>query len=290
VGTPPNLLAVRALESAGQPVSFLRWMAIGTPIGLAMWGAMLVVLARRFGIARGQPLPLAVAGPTSPTTRWSRGEKAALGAFTVAVLFWLVPGLLEAFGVAAVRAWRARVSEEVVALLAATLLFVWPIHAPGERPRRALSWEQAAAIDWGTVILFGGGILLGDLAQKTGLAKRWGEALLAASGADNAAAVVALVAAVALVLSEVASNTAAATLVIPLAIGLADAAHVSPVVAVVGAALGASFGFMMPISTAPNAMAYATGQVSMREMVTAGVAFDVVGYGVVVAGVLLLAR
>ena len=91
-------------------------------------------------------------------------------------------------------------------------------------------------------------------------------------------------------LSEIASNTASATLVIPLAIGLADAAGVSPVLAVLGATLGASFGFMMPISTAPNAMAYATGAVTVRQMASAGVVFDVIGYVIVVVGVLTLAR
>jgi sodium-dependent dicarboxylate transporter 2/3/5 len=138
------------------------------------------------------------------------------------------------------------------------------------------------------VLLFGGGILLGDLAQKTGLARQWGEALLSVSGAATPLAVTALVTLVALVLSELASNTAAATLVIPLSVGLAQAAHVPVDVAVIGATLGSSFGFMMPISTAPNAMAYGTGQVTMREMIATGSLFDVVGYVVVTVGVVLL--
>ena len=287
VGTPPNLIGVRALETAGTPVSFAGWMMIGTPIGLAMWAVMIAVLAWRFGVRPGQPLSPIDDVDVRP---WSRGEKAALAAFATAVVLWIVPGLLELFGVDAVKPLKARLSEEVAAVLAAAVLFVWPVNAPGEAPRRALSWDEAQRIDWGTVILFAGGILLGDLANKTGLAKLWGEALLQASGASTPLAVTALVTAVALVLSEVASNTAAATLVIPLATGLAQAAHVSPLLAVVGATLGASFGFMMPISTAPNAMAYATRQVSMREMITAGVVFDVAGYVVVTAGVMLLCR
>jgi sodium-dependent dicarboxylate transporter 2/3/5 len=285
VGTPPNLIGMRALEAAGTPLSFARWMVVATPLGLAMWGVMIAVLMWRFGVRPGQLLPGRVEVAARP---WSRGEKAALAAFAAAVVGWMVPGLLDLAGVDAIHPWKARLSEEVVAVLAASLLFVWPVNDPGEPPRRALSWEEAQRIDWGTAILFGGGILLGDLAHKTGLAKLWGEALLQASGAATPLAVVALVTAVALVLSELASNTAAATLVIPLATGLASAAHVPVVHAIVGATLGASFGFMMPISTAPNAMAYATRQVTMREMVTAGVVFDAVGYVVVVAGVLLL--
>ena len=92
----------------------------------------------------------------------------------------------------------------------------------------------------------------------------------------------------AVLISELASNTAAATLVIPIGLGLADVTGASPIAVTMAAALGSSFGFMMPISTAPNAMAYGTGQVSMRQMATAGVGFDVIGAVVVIVGVLVL--
>ncbi|MDP2342843.1 MAG: SLC13 family permease [Deltaproteobacteria bacterium] len=311
VGTPPNLIGMRALEAQGTPVTFGGWMAIGLPIALVMLVAMVVLLAWRFGLRPGQRLTTDKSETTTSTSAvlggprgagatadvdkirtttkpWARGEIAAMSAFLLAVVLWIVPGVLELFEVAWVKPLKARLSEEVVAVVAALLLFVWPIHRRGETPRRALSWDEAKHIDWGTVILFGGGILLGDLANKSGLAKVWGTALLDASGAHATWAVVALVTIVALVLSELASNTASATLVIPLAIGLAQAAGVDPRVAVMGATLGASFGFMMPISTAPNAMAYATGAVTVRQMASTGIVFDVVGYLIVVVGVLLL--
>ena len=101
-------------------------------------------------------------------------------------------------------------------------------------------------------------------------------------------AVVALIVVAAVILSEVASNTASATLVVPVGLGLADATGVSPVMVTMAAVLAASFGFMMPISTAPNAMAYGTGQVTMRQMVTTGVGFDIVGIVVVIVGVMVL--
>ena len=69
---------------------------------------------------------------------------------------------------------------------------------------------------------------------------------------------------------------------------LAQSTGTPPIPAVLGATIGASFGFMMPISTAPNAMAYATRQVTIRQMLTAGILFDVVGYVAVVAGISLL--
>jgi solute carrier family 13 (sodium-dependent dicarboxylate transporter), member 2/3/5 len=159
------------------------------------------------------------------------------------------------------------------------LLMVWPL--PGGK--RALSWDDAARIDWGTPLLFGGGILLGTLANKSGLVTSWGETLAATFGAETTLSVVALSTVAALLVSEVASNTAAATLILPLAQALAVAAHVPVLWPVLGAMVGASFGFMMPISTAPNAMAYASGVVRIRDMVRAGVVFDVIGAVVVIA-------
>jgi sodium-dependent dicarboxylate transporter 2/3/5 len=90
--------------------------------------------------------------------------------------------------------------------------------------------------------------------------------------------------AIAIVLSEVTSNTATATLMAPLAADLAHAAGAAPIPAVLGATLGASFGFMMPISTAPNALAYATGKVSIGQMIRAGIVFDLIGFALIVGG------
>jgi solute carrier family 13 (sodium-dependent dicarboxylate transporter), member 2/3/5 len=283
VGTPPNLIAVRALAERGVDLSFVRFLTVGTPIGVVMLLAMIAVLALRFGVRR-TPLP-----PQSTTTKaWSRGEIAAASAFGLAVVGWVVPGLLQLLELPGATVVKTRLSEEVVAILAAGVLFLWPIHRRGEPSRRALSWDDAVGIDWGTVILFGAGVLLGELANSSGLAHAWGTALMEVSGAASTLAVLALVVVAAVILSEVASNTAAATLVIPVGLGLADVTGTSVIAVTLAGALASSFGFMMPISTAPNAMAFGTGQVTMRQMVTTGFVFDIVGAVVVVAGVLVL--
>lgn len=290
VGTPPNLIGMRAIQELPEVTGgalafgFVDWMMVATPPALLMLVAMWLVLALVFRVRPGDAPP-----PVDVEARpWSRGEVAASVAFVLAATLWVLPGVLEALGVEHAKLLKQRLPEEVVALLAAVLLFLWPINQPGEPSRRALSWREAAAIDWGTVLLFGGGVLLGDLANKTGLAKIWGEAMVQATGASSTWAVVALVTAAALVLSELASNTASATLMVPVAISLAQATGTPVVPALLGATLGASFGFMMPISTAPNAMAYATGEVTVRQMMVAGVIFDVVGFVVVVVSVLVL--
>ena len=282
IGTPPNLIGVGALRDlAGIEVGFLKWMSVGLPIGLVMLGFLWLVLALRFGVRRGVP---ASAAALPPRSAWSRAEVAVATVFGLAVALWSAPAFLE-LAPKSWSVWYARhLPEEVAAVAAAAVLFVWPI----EGDRKALTWEEAAKIDWGTILLFGGGILLGDLAGKTGLAAAWGNAFVEATGASSVFGITALVTAVSILLSEATSNTATATLMVPLTIALAKAAGVDPLPPALGATLGASFGFMLPISTGPNAMAYGTGQVSIRQMMSAGIVFDVLGYVIILAGLRIL--
>jgi solute carrier family 13 (sodium-dependent dicarboxylate transporter), member 2/3/5 len=281
IGTPPNLIGIASLRDlAGIEIGFLRWMSFGIPIAVVMLGVLWIILALRFGLRPGLPASAA----TLPRRDWSRAEVAVASVFAIAVALWCMPVFLE-LGPRAGSQWYARhVPEEVAAVAAAALLFLWPI----DGDRAALTWDEASRIDWGTILLFGGGILLGDLAGKTGLAAAWGHAFVEATGASSLWGITALVTGVSILLSEATSNTATATLMVPLTIALAKAAGVPPLAPALGATLGASFGFMLPISTGPNAMAYGTGQVTIRQMMSAGIVFDVIGYVIILAGLRIL--
>ena len=286
VGTPPNLIGLAAMRAQGHDLSFGGWMLVGVPLGLLMLGGMLLVLRALLGVAN---VPIErVAADRRP---WVPGERSAVIAIALAVVGWLLPTVL---GLAAPDAtityWvDVHLGEEVVAVLAGAALFVLPGGPAGDRwARPALTWPEAARIDWGVIFLFAGGILLGNLAGQNGLSAEWGRALVDATGASSTWTITALVTAIAIVLSELTSNTATATLMAPLAGSLAVAAGGDPIPAILGATLGSSFGFMLPISTGPNAMAYGTGQVRTAQMARAGVVFDVVGFVVIVAGLRVL--
>ena len=92
--------------------------------------------------------------------------------------------------------------------------------------------------------------------------------------------------AVAIVMSEAASNTASANMIVPIAIAVSQAAGVSPLEPALGATLGASMGFMMPISTPPNAIVYSSGHVPITAMMRHGIVLDIVGFVVIVVFVL----
>lgn len=223
--------------------------------------------------------------------RLTAGERNTLLVFAVAVTLWILPGALNLlFGEeSAIYTQVAdRFDEGVVAIVAAALLFVLPTDW-AER-RFTLTWNQAVNIDWGTILLFGGGIVLGTLLADTGLAEQLGTAMVDWLGVSSLIAITLLSVVIAVLISETTSNTASAAVVVPIVIPIAVAAGVSPVVPALAATFGASYGFMLPVSTPPNAIVYGSGLIPITKMVRAGVVFDIAGIVLVVVGVTLMAQ
>jgi sodium-dependent dicarboxylate transporter 2/3/5 len=154
--------------------------------------------------------------------------------------------------------------------------------------RFTLTWEEASRIDWGIVLLYGGGLAMGTLAFTTGLAEAMGKGITAWLPSQSTVSLTILFTASAIVLSEATSNTAAANMVIPIAIAVAQAADVRPIEPALGATLGASMGFMMPVSTPPNAIVYSSGYIPITAMMRYGIVLDVIGFFVIVGLVLSL--
>jgi sodium-dependent dicarboxylate transporter 2/3/5 len=88
---------------------------------------------------------------------------------------------------------------------------------------------------------------------------------------------VVLAAGFAILVSELTSNTASANMVVPVAIAVAQQAGVDPVLPALAATVACTYGFMLPVSTPTNAMAYATGHVRQSEMIRSGIVLDVLG-------------
>jgi sodium-dependent dicarboxylate transporter 2/3/5 len=286
IGTPPNLIGIGMLSRiAHVEISFFKWMLLGVPIVVLLFGFLvgwfylrsLRLLTLRPDRADRIRDELRRLGPLSP------GQRNVLIAFGVTVVLWLIPGVLAIVGSGNSRlgrAYNAAVPESIAAILGAMLLFVLPV---SWRARRfTLAWEEAVRIDWGIILLFGGGLAMGELAFSTGLAESVGRGITSFLPAKSPLALTVLFTAVAILMSEAASNTASANMIVPVAIAVAQAAGVSPVEPALGATLGASMGFMMPISTPPNAIVYSSGYVPITAMMKHGIALDVAGFAVIV--------
>lgn len=278
VGTAPNIITVAHLqELTGERVSTLRWMLLAAPLVTALLVYLLwkmrprvagtpednAALAREFNAQRRNLGPLKFA------------EVATALALGTAIFLWLAPGIGELTGYRAGVFGKGNISDEMVGLCAGLILFAVPTNL--RRGEFVLSWRDGAKIDWGTVMLAAGGLALGALIFSTGLAKAMGGAISAVLQSTNIAVIIAVGVVLSVALSEIASNTAAANVTVPLMIAVAHAAGVDPVPVAVACAFGCTFGFMLPVSSGPNTLAYATGEVRVRGMMRHGLALDLIG-------------
>jgi sodium-dependent dicarboxylate transporter 2/3/5 len=288
VGTPPNLIGLKFIaEQAGRTISFFEWMLLAVPLLVVLYGFLFVLLHRLNrpelpAIPEGQEYArreLARLGP------WSRGERNALGAFLLTVALWIAPAaiaLLRGSDSNAFKAYDARMPEAVAAMAGGILLFLLPVD--WKRRQFTLDWQRAARIDWGTLLLYGGGISLGRLMFESGLAEAIGSGLLRLTGFDSLWGITFATIVTSILVSEVTSNTATASMIVPVAISLARAAGFDPLPPALGATLGASWGFMLPVATPPNAVVYGTGMIPITKMIRAGIIFDVLGAAVIWTG------
>jgi sodium-dependent dicarboxylate transporter 2/3/5 len=292
VGSPPNLIGLALIEKAtGVRIPFFQWMLFAVPL-LAVMGVLLFVLIRTLHRPEVRDLGRTIDIIREEARRlgpWTRGQKNSLLAFGLAVVLWTAPGFIAVFwgsSSPAAKFYNARLPEGAAATIAGLLLFVLPVDWKSRQ--FTLTWRQAVQIDWGTLLLFGGGITLGELMFQTKLADAVGTSLVRLSGAHSLWGITLAAIFIAIIVSETTSNTASANMVVPVIIAVAVAAGVNPLPPAIGATLGASWGFMLPVSTPPNAIVYGSGMVPITQMIRTGFLFDVLGGLVLWAGLRLL--
>ncbi|MBI5193178.1 MAG: DASS family sodium-coupled anion symporter [Nitrospirae bacterium] len=291
VGSPPNLIAIGMIESlAHYRITFFQWMALGVPMLIIMFIVLSILLLFLHNPpSRTDSSALIIQDTEDDAAGWSKGEIYTLISFGTAVMLWILPGIIAVvYGVDSglYKSLKGVLDEGVVAVVAAFLLFVLPVN--WQKRTFAISWDQAVRIDWGTILLFGGGLSLGKLMFDTGLANIIGNRLTNIAGVEGLWSITALSVIIGILVSEATSNTASASMVIPVMIAIAQAAGVSPVPPALGACLGASFGFMLPVSTPPNAIVYGSGMVPILSMLKAGVIFDALGFVTIWTGLRIL--
>jgi len=289
IGTLPNLLAIEFLEKQGLYVNFFEWLKVGLPVSLFMILLLHLLLGRLFPVCE-----LELQGVRAHFRQeWEkrgriRGEELQVAVvFLLAVLFWTLPGLLDS-GLGKehwLTSFFAPFSLSVVGILAAVILFLLPTPDGGTN----LAWSDAQDIDWGTILLFGGGISLGTLLDHSGFALEVGNVVLPVGA--GLAFTVCISVFLSILLSEFASNTASASVVYPVILATLmqnEFSGMTTMLILMAASFGASFGFMLPVSTPPNAIVFSTQKIPLREMIRAGIYFDICGALMIVGWILLL--
>jgi len=162
--------------------------------------------------------------------------------------------------------------DSTVALAACVAMFL----VPGGAGEPLLDWETAADIPWGILLLFGGGIAIAKAFMASGLSAAMGQLLSGMAAWPLAATTLLLCLSVTFV-TEVTSNTATTTLLMPVLAAAGKAAGMEPALFMVPAALSASCAFMLPVATAPNAVVFGTGRVTVARMAREGFAINLAG-------------
>ncbi len=256
IGTPPNVIFMAIYEEqTGVEFGFLEWMKIGVPI------VLLAIPIIAFWLTRNVKLEQTVHLPELGV--WRTEEKRTLWVFGLTALAWITRK--EPFG-----GWSSALDIEIagdstVALFAVVLMFV----VPNGKGSRLLDWDSAKTIPWGMLLLFAGGIALAKGFVASGLSDLLGQWL----ATFESLPVVIMIISICLVvtyLTEITSNTATATLLMPILAAAAIASGYDPKVLMVPAAICASCAFMLPVATAPNAIAYGTGEIEIQDMVREG--------------------
>lgn len=281
VGSPPNLIGRGLIEEAtGERISFGQWMVLAAPVCLLMFAVLAFVLIKlnKPELKRIDGVTEYVHEQRAEMGTLSRAEKNTLIAFGVTVTLWVLPGIFavifgndsDIYGTVS-----DRLDEGAVAVFGAALLFLLP--TDWKSREFTLRWKDAAAIDWGTILLFGTGIIFGSLLAGTGLAETIGTSVADGLGLGSVVAITIFAVLLAIVVSETTSNTASAAVVVPIIIPVAMAAGINPFVPALAATFAASFGFMLPVSTPQNAIAYGSGAVPITTMIRSGLTFDILG-------------
>ena len=294
IGSPPNLIGRQLLEDeTGEPITFLEWFEMALPIVVVMFVAVIVIvlLMNRPEVKHVDGVEEHVAEERAKLGPLTRGEKNTLLVLAFALIGWFLPGIVGLFAGddsdTYVQVSEAA-NEGTVAIVAAALLFLLPVS--WKERKFTINWNQAARIDWGTILLFGGGIVLGTMLSETGLAEKIGTSISDALGVSSIFGITIVVVVIAVLISETTSNTASAAIMVPIAISIAAAAGVNPTIPALAAIFGANYGFMLPVSTPPNAIVYSSGLLPITRMLKAGAVFDVIGAVLCVIGVIAMAN
>lgn len=254
IGTPPNAIASGLLAGVYQ-IDFLTWMLFGLPPAFLLLGGLYWSLSKKVRLASFQLLDggggsegVSEAAPSKPkdqVPRWQRWT--VLAVFVLTVALWLTGS------------WHG-MPTAVVSFLPIVLFSITGV----------IRAKDIRTLDWDILILLAGGLSLGVGVSESGLAQwiatRLGDLPIAPWAMGMVFCLLTLV------LSNFMSNTAAANILIPIGIaaGMAGAGSKEAAAFAIPMALSASAAMCLPISTPPNAIAYASGQIRSRDFLLPG--------------------
>jgi sodium-dependent dicarboxylate transporter 2/3/5 len=289
IGSPPNGIVVGILSEQGlADIGFGRWMTFGLPVSisgvLAAWLVLLLIFRPRTG--KSNSARAALHRQKQALGAWSRDEIFTVIIVLMVAALWITQPFWKYALPGSVVSRVSGIGVYEIGLACSLLLFVLPVDL--KTWRSVLDWGDSKFVDWGTLLLFGGGIALSTAMFRTGLTEWLAGGLINYFG--TATPWVSLIVVVLLVdfLTEITSNTAVTAMMAPILISLAPHLNLDPLLLCVVAAMASSLAFMLPVATPPNALVYATGYFRIGQMMRAGFLMNLTGCATLMAVIYLL--
>lgn len=289
IGTPPNVFLASFLrDMIAEPyrfeIGFLSWMAIAVPFAIVLLPLVWLLLTRIVfpieinAIDGGRRL---IDTELASIGRPKRGEWITLVVFSITAVLWMSRPFLTDWNFAVdgeVYAPLAGLSDGGIAIGGALLLFVIPVDVPSRK--FTMDWQTASNLPWGILVLFGGGLSLASAVTANGVAEFLASLTRSISAVPQFAIILAVITAI-VFLTELTSNLATAATLLPILAAVAPGMGLHPYLLVIPAAIAASCAFMLPVATPPNAIVFGSGQVTLGQMMRAGVWLNLISIALI---------
>ena len=256
IGTPPNAIALKAMQDMGLTITFGKWMVFGVPFVIVMLLVGWFILVKMFPTQQKE-LKLEVGG------KFLKTPKAIIvyATFAVTIALWCFSDMLS-----------LGLDSNTIAIIPIAVFAITQV----------ITKEDLKSMSWDVLWLVAGGFALGVALQETGLAKDMIDAI--PFGTWNPTVLMIGAGFICLFMATFMSHTATASLLMPILAGVAgamvktgsmdDAGAIGLLCAI---AFASSLGMALPISTPPNALAYATGLVEQKGMAISGTILCLLG-------------
>jgi sodium-dependent dicarboxylate transporter 2/3/5 len=270
IGTPPNVVFKGLLERFyHEKIDFGKWMLLGVPVATTLllmtyWMITRFLFPNRLDKIEGSDK--LIADKLKEIGSIKKEEKYVLTVFAITSFFWIFQEAIDSYILG-----KETLNDTNIAMIGGILMFLIPVDLANKK--FLLEWKDTKQMQWGILLLFGGGLCLAGGLERTGVIQVVGN-WIAAQSTFNVWLVFMLITA-GVVLSEFMSNVALVQIFVPVIFGIADGLKVNPILLALPVTLSASIGFMFPVATPPNAIVFSSGYIRIKDMVKAGFLLDV---------------
>ena len=268
IGTPPNIVFAGLMEkSEGINIGFNDWLMIGLPVSIVMLVILYFLLTRVFFVVKAKKIYEAVAMDKlmALPPKLSAKEKTTLIIFVCTALLWILKDPINGL-------FHLKLNDPTIGMIGGISLFIFP--ASLKKMEFSLQWKDTRDLPFGILFLFGGGIALANALSDAGLLE-WIAQQVKETNFGKVELILILIA-ITVVLTELMSNVALVIVFLPIVIALSKGLEIPPLLLAIPVTLAASSGFMLPMSTPPNAIAFSSGHIKVKDMIVIGLVLDII--------------